>query len=438
MRSFGILKTNQKIHSLLQDKLYINAFYLLVLNLFPSVTGMIFWAISGRVYSSGAIGVAAAVYSAVALIALLADFGLTTSMMRFLPEAKDKANFINSTYSLIFWLSLILSICYLLGSSIWARNLITSGNIYIFCIVFILFAIVTALGGTVRDTFIAYREAKYAFLYTVIVNVLRLGLIIPGITFGALGLYSSTAVAYTAGLILAFIILSKKMNHKAALFINLDYRKFASLVPYSLGAHISNLLNLIPQLLFPLLVLERLGPILNAHAYIALMIGSVITIPSMAIMNSALVESANQLDRADQIFLRVSVIGIILSIVLGFIVFWGAGLILSIWGNEYVRDSSMVLRLFALSAPLVSATQSLVLYLKIFKRIKPMITINLLIAVVMIAVVWTFIPYLGINALGYSVLAANSIVAALYLGLLITRRPKISLFIADSLSDIKK
>ncbi len=409
MKSNIGLFSNSKFYYLFRNKLYINAGYLLGVNIIPAIAGVVFWSISARLVATKDIGIASAFFSAASLVVLIANMGLSTSLIRFLPEISDRPDFLNSIFSISFCTSLLFSLVFLAGIPIWATSFLGVDNKVLFSLIFIFLVLSMAIGGLLRDTFVAYREAQYAFLYTSLVQAARIILLILFGTIGYFGLIGSTALAFIFAIFISLFILLLKIEpgYYFALVTKIPQaRKF---IQYSVANQITNVLIAIPQLLFPLIILDKLGPESNAYAYIALMIGIAITTPSMALANSALVESSHETKKALAILWRTGGIGISLSVIIGALTLIFSDFILSFWGPQYAHNSITLLRLLAFAAPFISFNQAYINFLRVFKKIKTMVFFIGILTVLILIAVYILIPIFGIDACGYSILGANVI-----------------------------
>lgn len=89
-------------------------------------SGFFFWVIAARLYPVEGIGLASAAISAMGLLALLSTLGLDYGLIRFLPNASEKAkDMINSCFTLGGLVSIILALAFLAGLNIWSPVLIS-------------------------------------------------------------------------------------------------------------------------------------------------------------------------------------------------------------------------------------------------------------------------------------------------------------------------
>lgn len=395
-----------KFAAMFRERLFQNAGYLLVANYLPGLVGFVFWALAGNLYGAHDIGLASVVISAATLLAMVANLGLSIGLIRFLPAASDRPSMLQTVFGINLVAGCLFALGYLAGAPWWAAKLAAEIHGVTFNLVFVVLVIVIAVGAVVRDVFVAYREAKYSFAYTLVSQLARVLLIFPFVGRGSLGLISSTMIAFGLALIFSASLHLRKVEPTYRLTTRGDSAILNTLVPFSLGSHLTNLLLVLPQLIFPMLIMEILGPVPSAHAYIPLMIGWMITGPAVALLNSAFAESSNDHEGADRILWRTGGFAIGVSLITAVLVYFLAAPLLSLFGPEYAQNSSGLLRLLALASPFITFNQAFINYLRIYKKVKMMTVLNLFLTVMIMGMAVVVIPRLGINGSGVSVLAA--------------------------------
>ena len=412
MKSPFLSNLTVKVRGVLQQRMYQNAGYLLVANYLPGLVGFVFWALAGNLYGAHDLGLTSVVISAATLLAMLANLGLSTGLIRFLPSVTDRPRLLQTVFAGNLIACLAFTGIYLAGAPLWAANLTAELNGAAFYGIFITLVVTITLGAIVRDAFVAYRAAKYSFAYTLISQLARVAFLFLFIGRGAQGLITSTMLAFGLGLIFSAGLHLRRVEPAYRLTSRLDVGVLNTLVPFSLGSHLTNILLVLPQLVFPMLILELLGPVPSAHAYIPLMIGWMITGPAVALLNSAFAESSNEHEQANRILWRSGRLAIGVSLITAVLVYILATPLLSLFGAEYAQNSSGLLRLLALAAPFITFNQAYINYLRVYKKVKLMTLINLILSLLVMGLAVITIPRLGINGSGVSVLVAYAVMTA--------------------------
>jgi O-antigen/teichoic acid export membrane protein len=398
-----------KLIAYLKQRIFINAGYIFSVNILPGLIGVVFWAVAGRFYLPSDIGLSVAILSAISLLSVISTLGMNIGVIRFLPQADNQALFLNAIYTFVAIVALITSGIYILGIPFWGENIAAGLRRPDQITLLIVFVIIRTVGNVVQNTFIALRESGFALQYTGLVQFLRIAILATGIWLGADAslLVGSHLVSYLIGLLVCFFVLIPNLvtsfRAKPILYISM----IMDLLPYAAGNQLAVIFQQIQQLLFPLIILEFLGSDANGYAYMALMLGAVITSPAFALINSAFAEGANMRRMGKQILLRTSKQAILLSAIISLLVLLLSPYLLSIFGYQYVESSSLLLRFLALAAPSITLNQAYFTQLSLLKQTTRLVWLNVILAVLSVGLCLLTIKSMGILGCGIAVLVAN-------------------------------
>ena len=186
----------------LHDPLFKNAYFLMFSSLTAAGAGFFFWLIAARFYATQDIGLASAIIAAMGLISMLSLLGFDISLVRFLPERKDRAEMINTCLTISFLVSLTLALIFVAGINIWSPSLIIIRENKFLLLLFVAFTSVAPMAGLLQGgVFAGFRKTEYSFYQTIMIFV-RLAIVPFLAAFGALGIYA----AYGLTPVLAFIV----------------------------------------------------------------------------------------------------------------------------------------------------------------------------------------------------------------------------------------
>jgi O-antigen/teichoic acid export membrane protein len=266
-----------------------------------------------------------------------------------------------------------------------------------------------------QSTYLALRRAEFGFWQVLIMNLLRLALVISLIKFGATGIVSALAIAVLVadivGIMVFFPRLVKGFHPRPQWALDV-VRK---LVPYSTANYMADLLYRAPLLLAPPLALERLGATSSAHTYIGWMIGSLLVSPGLALAQSAFAEGSKAPDNLRPTMLRAGLYATGITIPIALLAAVIAPLLLTIFGQSYADEGTVLLRWLAAASPV---SVFLCLYfsaLRVRKRLKELILLSIFISVTTLSVPLLAIEDLGISSMGASWFASH-VIAALIAG----------------------
>ena len=278
-----ILKVTDMLRAQYSLPFYANASYLIFNSVISSLLGFVFWVVVAKFYTAADVGLAAAIIAAMVLLANLANLGLGFGLIRFLPEAKDKATpMINSSFTLAGLAALVASLIFLAGLGFWSPTLVFLRQQPIFFVFFVLFTIAFTLFNLLDQVFIAERTAKFTFIQGASASALKIPIPIMLATFfGAFGIFASAGIAIALVMLVSVVWFLPRVQRGYIPLPTINKQVIKEIAPYSLGNCLANLLWFAPHLLFPLMVVNILGAEMNAYFYIAWSIATVLfLIPS--------------------------------------------------------------------------------------------------------------------------------------------------------------
>jgi O-antigen/teichoic acid export membrane protein len=215
--------------------------------------------------------------SASALITFITQFGITYSIPRFLPTAKNRTEMINTMLTAVLLATALGSLIFL--ALPYSRRFWVLGGVVAFGIMFVASTTLQA-GQTVLSTaLVADRASDKLAKWGMIPNLARLGSPPVLASFGGFGTFtarvSADFVAFaTFGMLLA------RGGHRFRL--KMDVATAKELTKSSSGMYVAGIIGGLPQLLLPLIILPKIGSNQFADWSIALSIGALLfSMPGM-------------------------------------------------------------------------------------------------------------------------------------------------------------
>lgn len=398
--------------NILRDSLVINASYLFSAEALNSFVGFVFWAIAARLYTEEVVGFTSALIATAALVSSIANLGLGSGIIRFLPESNVPVKIINSAISFTTLVTLLVGFLYLIGIPLWSPNLSMLRNIWFLPILFLAYSVISTILALVRTIFVATKQAVYSLYSSIIFNIVRFILVYLLIELGLLGLMGSFFLAIGISLAISIIVFIPRFQVNYRLDPKINWYTISAIIPFSLSNYISSLLIQVPQNIIFLLILERLGATENAYAYIAWMIGTFITAPGTALASSAFAEGSHQTEKIETIFTKSVLLSSAVTVLICIALFLAAPLVLSFFGSSYESKSLVLLRWLVLAAPLVVITSQYFAYLRVRKRVWGLTFLSGAIALITLGMSYSLLSRLGIQANGIAWFCANGFVAA--------------------------
>ena len=409
-------KTISKFYNYLaNDSLYRNSIYLMLSTGVMAVFGFFFWMINARLYSAEQVGIGTTLISIMTLISSFSILGLGNGLIRYLPTSERKNKKINTSFTLVILMSILISVICLIFLKTFSPKLLFIRENIIFSLLFILFAVFTSLNAISENVFIAYRSSKFILLKNTVSSITKL--ILPAflVTLGAYGILMSTGIAIAVAFLFSLMILILRFNYLPKPIIDRSVVK--KMTKFSLGNYIAGLIAILPVTVLPILITNLIGAEFSAYFYMDMMIVSLLYIIPTATSQSLFAEGSYsetelkvQLKKALKIISIIIIPAIIITSLLG-------NYILLAFGKKYSNEGFILLRLLSISGIFFSINAIGFAILNIKHKIKLMILLDLLIATVILtlSVILLKMNLFGVVGVGISWIVGQGIISVIYL-----------------------
>ena len=406
-----------RVFSELRNPAYRGSYALVANTVGTSGIGAIFWAVAARLYGPEALGRAAALISALMLVATLSQLNLSSTLMRFLPQMGAM-----SARRLIIFSYLASSLTAVAGSVIFVTILPRLNSEWRFigdsAFLTVLFAVSVVVWEvfTLQDAvLVGLQRAAIVPVENVIYSLAKLGLLV----FAA-KLLGSTNILFSWVTPLIFLIpvinwlifrcLKDRRPHDLVQGLRVRHlARFAS-VDYAgtiCGQVMANSL--------PLLVISVLGPAAAGSIYIASLITSGVATVGTSFSTGLLVEAAAAPDRLPELTRGALKRAVIIMGPATIVLVFGAHFILRIYGGTYSTQTAVLFQLMALSLiPLCIEAIAFSLDRIAGKPIRATLS-QLAMAVLTLGGSWLLFGRLGINAVGVAWLGTDVFLAVVRL-----------------------
>ena len=386
-------------------------------------TGYLFWIVAAMALTVDDLGRASSAVAAVGLVTLLADLGLTTTIVADLPGRTDRHRFL----ALSFTAGLVAS---LLGSAIAVTVLLrfvddlaplldTTG-----ILAFTAAVIGMTLGRYCDQVAVADRRAhlmlarnsgfalgKLGLLGLIYVFADRLLDAASGDTVADVA-PASVVVVWGLAAVASILVIGRRLDLglDSALDPAPDDRR---LMVDSTVHHLANLGGEIPMFLLPLVVLTRAGAESAGIFYVTWMVASIVFTVSAAMSASLLAEARHDPAELAALTRRtLRIIGTILLLGIAGTVIVGR-LVLGLFGGEFGDAGYALLVVLAFSAIPDGITNVWVSRWRAVGRHRRAAVLNVVMAVIAITYAWLQVPTDGIVAVGWAWVLCQSAGCAL-------------------------
>ena len=381
--------------------LYRNGYALVANTVVTSGLGALYWVVAARSFSAEAVGINAAALSAMVLIANLSQLNLANALNRFVPDAGGRTGWlIYGAYAVATPLAAVVSIVFLIGQPSWAPGLDILRSSPLAIVGFVLATMGwtvfvlqdAALTGLRRATWIPPENAVY--------SLAKIGLLLGfAVSAPSLGIFASATLPLLFVIVPINILIYRRAvpHHVGARFAAADF--FASLSwRVTVG-------------LMPVLVLSLAGAEANAYFFLASTIAYTLFLigknTGMSLITEAALAPHKLQSFSRKVLIQTS--GIVIPAAAALVAF--APVVLRIFGPDYAREGSTVLRLLVLSAIPHTVISLNVSILRAERRMGTLAVLQGAMAILVIVLSVVLLPILGINGVGWAWLATTTVVA---------------------------
>ena len=409
----------RQISNHLAVPLYRNGYALVANTVVTAGLGALYWVFAARFFSAEAVGINAAALSVMVLIANLSQLNLKNALNRFVPDAGGwTGQLIGGAYLVAAPLAVIASIVFLIGQPTWAPGLEVLRSSPLAVIGFVaatmgwtVFVLQdAALTGLRRATWIPPENAVY--------GLAKIGLLL---VFAAstpiLGIFASATLPLLLVIVPVNILIFRRAvpHHVGVSRTDTARIDSGSVARFAAADFFASLSSVVSISLMPVLVLSFAGAEANAYFFLAWTIAYTLYLigsnTGMSLITEAALAPHELQALSRRVLLQTSAIVIPTAATLA--VF--APLVLGIFGPDYARQGSAVLRLLVLAAIPHTVIALNVSILRVEQRMRALAILygSTAILVIMLSVV--LLPVLGINGVGWAWLITMTLVAGVVL-----------------------
>jgi len=374
---------------IITDPQYKNTLFNIASTFILSVLGFFFWILIARLYTTENVGIATSIISIMTLLSTFTMMGLNASLTRFLPKSLNKDEFITTSFVAVTIVTLLPCVVFLLGLQFFSPHLLFLRSNVLYMLSFIIFIVFSSWNILVDSIFIAFRATSNMLIKNTVISVSKLLLPFALLTFGAYGIFAAAALAITLGVLVGLIILSLKFKVMRSISVNVSLLKKYS--TYSLANYVVVFMRSMPSLVLPVILLNVLSAKYAAYFYVASMIQNALLIIPIATEQSLLAEgSYNEVELKKHIKKAISTVVVLLVPATVIIILFG-NVLLQLFGKSFASEAFQFLQLYSASTIFTALLLIASAILNIKHKIKTLLIINVLFAVLTLCLSYAFI-----------------------------------------------
>jgi len=398
--------------------LYRDSFFLMAANVANAAFGFLFWTAAARLYQPQDVGFAAAVISAVGLLAMLSALGLDYALVRFLPKSPAPHSIINSSLTIASVGALALAAVFISGLGVWSPALLPIRASPALAGGVAAAVVLTAASGLMASTYLSRKRAGLVLAQSAVFGASKVA---AAVFFGAVGFHA-------LGLVGAWVIgLGSLAVAGAAFFLpqalggQYRFRPVVvrevvnGMAHFAFSNYVSAVLWSAPTLLLPILITNLSGPETNAYFYVTNSVSGLLVIIPTAISMSLFAHGSH--DATDMARRGVEAAKVSLALLapalVGVFVFGEK--VLLIFGRAYSEEGTRLLWVMALSTMPLTVNFLYFSVRRVQQRMAGVVAGTVWVLVVTLGLTIILLPRVGLVGSGIAWFAAQTSLAAIIL-----------------------
>lgn len=399
----------RSVHS---DPMLRNSLYLILNSGVQAALGFAFWIVTGRFFKTESVGQASSLISAATLISFVGLLGLNTAFVRFLPISRHRSRLITAGLLLVGACSSCIAIVYIILMPLVSKPISFVAHSVPLAIGFILLTVGGGINVLTDSVFIAAGRARYnAFVDGIVGGVAKIVLIMIFIGGGAYGIFGAATGGFMAAALASLLLMTKVLGWRPVMHEFSQVLK--PILRFSSMNYVGNILTLLPTLVVPLIVINRIGASATAYYYVSYQLASLLYSASYAVEQAFLAEGA-QGSISKAVLVRSARILLALCVPAFIIVFLFAHQILAAFGSSYGQNAgSSLIPLTVAVFPIAAYNWSLTV-LRLSNRLRAIVWSNATYAVAIIGLATLLAPHgLGAVAVAWPIGATMGALVAI-------------------------
>ncbi|MDH3658924.1 MAG: hypothetical protein OEU92_02660 [Alphaproteobacteria bacterium] len=395
--------------------LYRNANALAFSSAMSSVLGLVFWVIAARLYETEVVGIAGAMLAAMMFIANVASLNLAMAIQRFLPTVGGQApRLVLAIYGLVMVTSILVLALFVLGASYGMQALGFAqphqSMPWLFAVATVAWCIFTLQDAVLTGL----RQAVWVPIENILFNLVKIGLLIG---FAASLPENGILASWTLGVLLTilpvnWLIFAKLMPATSAPGKPIDPRHIARFAGLD---YVGSWFAYAAIDLTPMLVVWLLGAAANAYYFLSWSIVYALYLINSNIGSSLVVEGARHPGNLAPLAKRALGQNLLLVTPIVLVLMVASPYILWLFGPEYADNAAALVRVLALSAlPQIIVA----IYLSVIRvegRMGQVVLVEGALALIVLGGGIVMMRAFGLMGIGYTWLAAQTLLAVLLL-----------------------
>jgi glycosyltransferase involved in cell wall biosynthesis/O-antigen/teichoic acid export membrane protein len=336
-----------RVRAALGDSLVRNSMLLLSATVVLAVGGFPFWQLAAHLFAPADVGRASALIAASTLLANLALLGMNNSLIQYLPTWPDRARTVNGAVTVVALAAFVGAAGFVVFVPEFAQHIVGLRH-PVGAATFTVLTVAGAVGLFYDNVFIGLRRCGYLLARNTLLVVLRVAVL----TLLAAGAAGGIFTAYWLPMAVALGLYGFALRGRLGLPLRptIAPERLRAMWRYSAGTYAATAILMTPNLLMPVLVVQRIGPQQAALYAVASLVASVLAFVPQATARSLFAEVSNDRGLLRGHLPRVLRLTVVLQAPLLAMILLTGNLVLGSFGSTYSEAYPLLSILAATSA----------------------------------------------------------------------------------------
>ncbi len=329
------------------DPVLANSALIFATTLLMAAGGAVFWVLAARLQSPENVGLAGSLVAAGDSLALFAQLGLNIALLRTMPTSRRRAADVLTATLIVFTAGAALGLGYcLLLPVVSPRLSVVFTNAWLVGLFSVLVA-GTAVNVLTDSVFLSINRVwSYLRLNGVLLVAAKLVLPFAVVGGGAVGLYGAAGGATFLCAMASVAVIFKHVPGPRRLRPSRELRDARA---FAGAGYVTYVLHVLPQMVFPLLVINAVGAAAGGVFFISFQIVMLQNAVILAVANSTYAETEKVRTGRHRMVRRGGVTMLVGSLVGIAVMFVLAPVFLHVFGSHYADRGATTLRILSLS-----------------------------------------------------------------------------------------
>jgi O-antigen/teichoic acid export membrane protein len=394
-----------------QNSLFSNSLNLMMSTAVTALFGFVFWTLVARSFNSVTVGLATTLLSMSSLLSWLGLVGFDTVFVRFLPKATRRSEQIDNGMILSGIGSAVIAAVFCVLIPLVSPKLSFVDHNLWYVLSFVLFTVLATWNILTNAALIAYRRTSFVVVINIIFSTVKmvLPLLIPN--GGPMTIFNFMGLAQVVNVALSIAVLIKYFDYRPTFRVHLELLR--DMRRYGMAVYVSQVLNLLPTSVLPLIVVNELGATAAAYFYIAMTIATLLYTVAFSTGQALLAETAHDDETQLLVHLRKGLtLSAALMVPLVVLIIAVCPFILGIFGDGYEQGATGVLRLMAVGGLTVMLGSLASTTFKQTKQLRAILTAMTVNALATISLSLILVQRYGLLGIGWALLLGGCLTVA--------------------------